>query len=133
MSDAMTIFIASKGNKSATFRVFSTVRDRRPTKQVDQSGPEDPVDLVTVPDPRLLLKFDYLSKDPYGPGGKWVRDKMAWPDLVVKAIRSYTEDQVAQAIADLGAGLIGKTDMERDDLVAIKCFDNANGTTSTIE
>ena len=113
----MTIpeFTATKGPKSATFRV----------KNIDHriDGDFD----------RIILYPELKTPDPFGTDTAWNGDRSTWPDKVRAAVREYDAAAQAAAVTALGSALDGKTELERTIMVAVKCFDNANGTTSTID
>lgn len=114
-------FTATKGDKSATFRIFDLVRDLQP---VDDEG-------ATVPHVRFDL--DLRIPDPLGDGYTWVRDQSQWPAMVRATDRTYSMAEEAAAVSALGSALNGKSEAQRAILVAVKCFDLTNGCTSTID
>lgn len=111
----MPQFTATKAAKSATFQIFNIVRDLQPD------------------DPIVTMYLDWQVADDFGTNDAWIRDQGSWAKKVRAAIRSFGETDIAQAVTDLGAMLNGKTELEREVMVAVKAFDNANGTTSTID
>jgi len=118
---ALPKFTATKGAKSATFRIFDLVRDLQP--EDDEGNPA----------PLLLLDVDLLANDPWGDDTYWSRDRSHWPDQIVLADFSFGLAQEAAAVSALGSELDGKPEAKRQVMIAVKAFDQANGCTSVID
>ena len=126
-------FTATKGGKSATFRLMNMDHRIDGTKEVTEIIDDEEVTTIVEGNDRLIFYPEYGVVDPFdGSSIKWIKNQGDWPDKIRAAKRVFDADAQADAVAALGAELDGKSSFQRTFMICVKCFDTANGTSSTI-
>jgi len=125
-------FTVTKGAKSATFRVQNIDFRSNGAREVPVEGGEEGETEMVEGNPRLILYPELGILDPMGTEMTWNADQSNWPKKVKESIRTFDGDAVEAAKATLGSALQGKTIEQVLVMIAVQCFDTANGTSSTI-